>query len=37
MPSFFSAFRYLGGKALSILATIFIGVFLTILIVNYPQ
>jgi peptide/nickel transport system permease protein len=37
MRNFFSAFRYLGGKALSILATIFIGVFLTILIVNYPQ
>ena len=37
MRNFFSAFRYLGGKALSILVTIFIGVFLTILIVNYPQ
>lgn len=33
---FFSAFGYLGGKALSILITISLGVFITVLIVNYP-
>jgi hypothetical protein len=33
---FFSAARYLTGKILTILATIFLGVFITILIVNYP-
>lgn len=33
---FFSAARYLLGKALTILVTIFIGVFLTLLVVNYP-
>lgn len=32
----FSAVRFLAGKALSIFATIFVGVFITILIVNYP-
>ncbi|HET9907315.1 MAG TPA: ABC transporter permease, partial [Anaerolineales bacterium] len=31
-----SAFRYLAGKALTILVTIFMGVFITMLIVNYP-
>jgi peptide/nickel transport system permease protein len=31
-----SALRYLAGKAATILATIFVGVFITILIVNYP-
>ncbi len=34
--TFFSAVRYLTGKALTILVTIFVGVFLTMLIVNYP-
>ena len=33
---FISATRYLLGKALTILATIFVGVFITLLIVNYP-
>jgi ABC-type dipeptide/oligopeptide/nickel transport system permease component len=32
----FSAARYLAGKAITILITIFIGVLITILIVNYP-
>jgi peptide/nickel transport system permease protein len=32
----FSAARYLAGKALTILATIFIGVFITVLVMNYP-
>lgn len=32
-----SAARYLTGKALTILATIFVGVFLTMLVVNYPN
>ena len=40
MPSrsrlLFSAIRYLAGKALTILITIFVGVFVTMLIVNYP-
>src|SRR5687768_8291458 len=31
-----SAARYLGGKALTILLTIFVAVFITMLIVNYP-
>ena len=31
-----SALRYLAGKALTILLTIFMGVFITMLIVNYP-
>ena len=31
-----SAIRYLAGKALSILVTIFVGVFVTMLIVSYP-
>ena len=31
-----SAARYLAGKALTILVTIFVGVFITMLIVNYP-
>ena len=31
-----SAARYLGGKALTILATIFAAVFVTLLLVNYP-
>ncbi len=33
---FASAFRYLAGKAFAILVTIFVGVFATILLVNYP-
>jgi peptide/nickel transport system permease protein len=33
---FFSAARYLAGKALTILVTIFVGVFITMLIVSYP-
>lgn len=33
---FLSAARYLAGKAITILITIFIGVLITILIVNYP-
>ena len=41
MPSrsrlLFSAIRYLAGKALTILITIFAGVFVTMLIVNYPS
>ena len=32
-----SAMRYLAGKALTILITIFVGVFVTMLIVNYPS
>ena len=40
MPSrsrlLFSAIRYLAGKALTILLTIFVGVFVTMLIVSYP-
>ena len=32
-----SAMRYLAGKALTILVTIFVGVFVTMLIVNYPS
>jgi peptide/nickel transport system permease protein len=35
--TWFSAIRYLAKRALSILITIFIGVFLTLLIVNYPS
>jgi peptide/nickel transport system permease protein len=31
-----SALRYLAGKAVTILLTIFVGVFITMLIVNYP-
>ena len=31
-----SALRYLAGKAFTILVTIFVGVFITMLIVNYP-
>ncbi|HVF25718.1 MAG TPA: ABC transporter permease subunit [Anaerolineales bacterium] len=41
MPSrsrlLFSAIRYLAGKALTILITIFVGVFVTMLIINYPS
>ena len=37
MRIWFSAARYLARKALSILITIFIGVFLTLLIVSYPS
>jgi peptide/nickel transport system permease protein len=37
MRTWLSAARYLARKALSILATIFFGVFLTLLIVNYPN
>src|SRR5688572_8036044 len=33
---FASALKYLAGKALTILVTIFVGVFITMLIVNYP-
>src|SRR5215510_6384889 len=33
---FISALKYLAGKALTILVTIFVGVFITMLIVNYP-
>ena len=33
---FLSAARYLAGKVLTILLTIFAGVFITMLIVNYP-
>src|SRR5688572_3279373 len=40
MPSrsrlLFSAIRYLAGKAITILITIFAGIFVTMLIVNYP-
>ena len=32
----FSAARYLAGKALTILVTIFIGVLVTVLVMNYP-
>lgn len=34
---FTSALKYLAGKALTILLTIFVGVFITMLIVNYPS
>lgn len=36
MRLWMSAARYLAGKALTILATIFVGVFITMMIVNYP-
>ena len=37
MHIWLSALRYLAGKALTILVTIFVGVFITMLIVNYPS